>query len=130
MDFVLKLKHHASDWEAFIVHRHTTAKDMPEFIQPSLEEALYETNRHFKKISEDLVNDSEIAAAKAPIYLKLVGYTLVTYLWGILLKRMIIKRHLNLAHYFTKHETSKIYALSTQLDQDFSLITTFKTEDF
>ena len=132
LDFVLrKLKHHAPDWEAFLANCHTTAKDMPEFIQPSLEEALYETNRHFKKISEDLVNDPEIAAAKAPIYLKLVGYTLVTYLWGMLVKEDDApKDYLILAHYFTKHETSKIYALSTQLDQDFSLITNFKTEDF
>ncbi|MDG2347843.1 MAG: acyl-CoA dehydrogenase family protein [Gammaproteobacteria bacterium] len=132
LDFVLrKIKHHSSEWQSFLDQCKKDSEAMAPWLKPALQKALSETQHHFDQILKDLENNSEIAAAKAPIYLKLAGYTLVTLMWGKLTQNTdASEQYHTLGKYFIDHEACKIETLSIELSQNFSLITEFKSEDF
>ncbi|MEE2770109.1 MAG: acyl-CoA dehydrogenase family protein [Pseudomonadota bacterium] len=132
LDFVMrKLSIHQNEWRSLINQWEDDAKDMPPLIQATLLDALKETRLHFEILIKDLEKNNEVAAAKAPIYLKLVGYGLLTYMWGVLIsKKNAPEQYFHLASYFIEHESTKIKGLSSQLKQDFTLITEFDTSNF
>lgn len=124
LDFVMrKIKQYPLEWQAFINDTLKDASRMTPDYRSAIQMAMDEVSMHAGIIQRDLETNKEVAAAKAPIYLKLVGYALVTYVWGKLMQSEPPHGYQALSVYVVEHITPNILKLSSQLSKDYSLIT-------
>lgn len=127
LDLVMrKLPTHHAIWLQFI---ETCQKDLN--IDNPLSTYLAKLHQISIELLNDLKQNKELVAAKAPIFLNAVGYVLVGYIWTRLIDHDDqTVGYAKLANYYMTHELVKSELYFKQLKNDFSSITNYNTEWF
>ena len=127
LDLVMrKLPEHHAIWLQFI---ETCQKDLN--TDTPLSTYLAKLHEISIELLNDLKQNKELVAAKAPIFLNAVGYVLVGYIWTRLIDHDDqTVGYAKLANYYMTHELVKSEFYFKQLKNDFSSITNYNTEWF